>query len=158
MPPAHLVALCPLIQVFDMLESVRFYSEHLGFEIDHQSPGQDHPYEHFNWALLKRGEIELMLNTAYEADLRPPARDPARTKAHGDTTLYFGCPDVDEAYELLRSQGLKLNKPTVAPYGMKQLAFTDPDGFRICLQWPRADAYDLPRPASVDLSRGCDPR
>ena len=37
MPP-KMHGLCPLIQVFDMLESVRFYREHLGFEIERQSP------------------------------------------------------------------------------------------------------------------------
>jgi glyoxylase I family protein len=124
-----------MIQVFDMLESVRFYREHLGFEIDRQSPTLDQPYEHFNWALLKRGDVALMLNTAYEGDQRPASRDLDRRTAHEDTVLYFSCPDVDDAYALLRSQGLDVKKPRVAPYGMKQLYFSDPDGFRICLQW-----------------------
>jgi glyoxylase I family protein len=134
MPP-QIAGLCPLIQVFDMLESVRFYRDRLGFEIAHQSPHQERPYPHFNWAWLKRGDAELMLNTAYEADERPPARDTARQVAHDDTTLYFACPDVDGAYELLKAAGLNLKPPRVAPYGMKQLSFHDPDGYGICLQW-----------------------
>jgi catechol 2,3-dioxygenase-like lactoylglutathione lyase family enzyme len=77
MPPL-LTGLCPLLQVFDMQESVRFYREHLGFEIAEQSPRVEHPYPHFNWALLKRDGAELMLNTAYEADERPATRDPER--------------------------------------------------------------------------------
>lgn len=131
----QITELCPLIQVFDMLELVRFYREHLGFEIAQQSPVIEEPYKHFNWALLKRDAVSLMLNTAYEAVERPASRDAARRSAHGDTILYFGCPDVDAAYAQLKQAGLHLGPPTVAPYGMKQLYFTDPDGFAICLQW-----------------------
>jgi catechol 2,3-dioxygenase-like lactoylglutathione lyase family enzyme len=124
-----------MIQVFDMLESVRFYREHLGFEIEKQSPLFEQPYEHFNWALLKRGDVELMINTAYDADRRPASRDAARSSAHRDTALYFACPDVDEAYAFLRSQGLDVKAPTIS-HGMKGFHLTDPDGFVICLHWP----------------------
>ncbi len=127
--------LCPLLQVFDMLESVRFYCTHLGFTIDAQSPAIETPYPHFNWALLKRGAVQLMLNTAYEGGDRPASRDAARIAAHADTILYFGCPDVDGAYRQLKDAGLALDPPVVAPYGMKQLTFPDPDGYAICLQW-----------------------
>ena len=130
----HLTDLCPLLQVFDMLESVRFYREHLGFGVALQSPLVERPYPHFNWALLKRGDTQLMLNTAYEADRRPAGRDAARCASHRDTGLFFGCPDVDAAYESLTHSGLAMKPPRVTHYGMKQLYFTDPDGFEICLQ------------------------
>jgi catechol 2,3-dioxygenase-like lactoylglutathione lyase family enzyme len=132
----EITGLCPLIQVFDMLESVGFYCDRLGFEVFQHAPHQTEPYPHFNWAWLKRGNTELMLNTRYEADRRPAARDATRTTVHDDTILYFGCPDVDAAYEILKTSGLQLNPPVVAPYGMKQLSFHDPDGYAICLQWP----------------------
>jgi glyoxylase I family protein len=54
---------------------------------------------------------------------------------HDDTCLYFGCRDVDGAYRYLRSRGLDVEAPKVAPYGMKQLTFKDPDGYQICFQW-----------------------
>lgn len=56
--------------------------------------------------------------------------------AHRDTALFFGCRDLDSAYAYLRTEGIDLEKPKVAPYGMKQLWFADPDGYVICLQWP----------------------
>ncbi len=31
---------------------------------------------------------------------------------------------------------LRVEKPTIAPYGMKQLSVTDPDGYELCFQWP----------------------
>jgi hypothetical protein len=55
--------------------------------------------------------------------------------AHDDMCLYFGCPEVDKAYGFLRDQGLDIQEPKVAPYGMNQLYLKDPDGFGICLQW-----------------------
>jgi glyoxylase I family protein len=55
--------------------------------------------------------------------------------AHDDTALYFGCPDVDEAYQSLLAKGLKVDPPRIASYGMKQLYFYDPDGYNICFQW-----------------------
>ncbi len=123
--------LCPLLQVFDMETSIRFYCDVLGFEIGATSK----PSGHFGWALLRLDGCELMLNTAYEDDERPPAPDAARVSAHDDTTIYFGCPDVDAAYEHLRNKGLDVKRPKIAPYGMKQLYLHDPDGYNLCFQW-----------------------
>jgi glyoxylase I family protein len=78
----------------------------------------------------------LMLNTAYEMRDRPSRPDPARVQAHEDVGLFFGCPDVDGTFEHLRRKGVNLNEPNTAPYGMKQLYVTDPDGFVLCFQWP----------------------
>jgi glyoxylase I family protein len=126
--------LTPLLQVYDMPTSVRFYRDMLGFEVVTTSPvlGEDR----FHWALLRLGGAELMLNTAYEFDSdRPAEPDRARTSAHEDTGLYFGCPDVDAAYEELRGRGVEVKEPKVTGYGMKQLYLRDPDGYTLCFQW-----------------------
>jgi glyoxylase I family protein len=132
--------MAPLLQVFDMPTSIAFYRDKLGFEVATTSagpkPGNDH--DRFGWALLRLNGAELMLNTAYEDDARPPAPDPARVAAHDDTAIYFGCPDVDAAYAHLRERGVNVKAPTIAPYGMKQLYLTDPDGYSLCFQWPAA--------------------
>ena len=65
----------------------------------------------------------------------PSAPETGRWSGHQDTCLYFGCPDVDGAYQHLVSQGVKADPPKVAWYGMKQLYLKDPDGFGICFQW-----------------------
>jgi catechol 2,3-dioxygenase-like lactoylglutathione lyase family enzyme len=121
-----------LLQVFDMPASIAFYRDALGFEVVTTSKPMG---EHFDWALLRLNDVELMLNTAYEEDARPPAPDPARIAAHDDTCLYFGCPDVDVAYAFLRARGVAAKEPKVAPYGMKQLYISDPDGYSLCFQW-----------------------
>jgi catechol 2,3-dioxygenase-like lactoylglutathione lyase family enzyme len=121
-----------LLQVFDMPASIAFYRDALGFEVVTTSKPMG---EHFDWSLLRLNDVELMLNTAYEEDARPPAPDPARIAAHDDTCLYFGCPDVDVAYAFLRARGVAAKEPKVAPYGMKQLYISDPDGYSLCFQW-----------------------
>lgn len=115
-----------LLQVFDIDQSIRFYCDILGFAIKTRAEC---------WAWLEREHADLMLNTAYDPDDQPDQPDPVRVAAHEDTIIYFGCPDVDGAYEFLASHGVAVDKPRVAHYGMKQLYIKDPDGFGICFQW-----------------------
>ncbi|PZQ18468.1 MAG: glyoxalase [Rhodanobacter denitrificans] len=129
-PP--LQGFAPLIQVFDMPRSVAFYREALGFAVVAQS----HPGTEFDWCLLRRDGIELMLNTAYEREARPPEADPQRLAVHADTGFFFGCRDLDIAAGQLSALGVAVDGPRTAPYGMRQLWFADPDGYVICLQWP----------------------
>ncbi|MFP5230205.1 MAG: VOC family protein [Acidobacteriota bacterium] len=125
---------CPLLQVYDMPTAVKFYRDVLGFEVVGTSPELG-PDKH-HWVWLRLGGAEIMLNTAYEFDSeRPVPADRARVAAHDDTTLYFGCPDVDGAYEALLEKGVAVKPPKMAPYGMKQMALKDPDGYGLCFQW-----------------------
>ena len=125
----------PLLQVFDMPTSLKFYCEVLGFEI---VTTDGRPAPNCDWILLRLRDTSLMLNTAYEGPRRPPSPEPRRVAAHEDTCLYFGCPDVDAAYQYLSGMGEKAQKPKVAAYGMKQLYVTDPDGYALCFQWKAA--------------------
>ncbi len=129
--PLHVSGVVTLIQVFDMPSSLRFYRDLLGFEIVQRSQ----PVDNCHWAWLRLNDAEIMLNTAHEDKHRPPVPDSKRQMAHEDTCLYFGCPDVDEAYQFLRSQGIEATEPKTAPYGMRQVYFHDPDRYAICLQW-----------------------
>lgn len=126
--------MAPLFQVFDMPRSVAFYRDLLGFQLIDSSAlrGPDD----FDWGWLRRDGIEIMLNTAYELDQRPEAPDADRVASHQDVSLYFGCKDLDAAFEYLRARNVDLEPPAVAPYGMRQLYFKDPDGYVLCFQWP----------------------
>ena len=126
--------MAPLLQVFDMPASIKFYCDVLSFEIVN-TDGK--PLPNCDWVQLKRKDVTLMLNTAYEGPHRPTKPVPNRVAAHRDVCLYFGCPDVDEAYRHLHAMGVEAQAPKVAPYGMKQLYLTDPDGYTLCFQWPR---------------------
>jgi glyoxylase I family protein len=122
----------PLLQVFDMPTSIAFYRDVLGFTVasDVLADAQ------CDFAMLSIHNTTLMLNTAYEADSRPSEPDQFRVAAHGDTSLFFDCANVDAAFEYLRGLGLSVAESVVQDYGMKQLYLKDPDGYEICLQHP----------------------
>jgi glyoxylase I family protein len=129
--------ICPLLQVYDMPASVRFYRDTLGFELVNTSPnlgGEDK----FHWCLLRLCGCDVMLNTAYEFDEeRPVPADTARVAAHQDACIYFSAPDVDAVFEALRAKGLRLKPPNVS-HGMKGFYLRDPDGYGLCFHWPAA--------------------
>lgn len=128
----QLQGMAPLLQVFDMPTSLHFYRDVMGFSIT-QSAGEG---DDVDWVLLSLNGTELMLNTAYEKPHRPLQPDAVRMAAHGDTALYFGCPDVESTYQALIAQGLALKPPSITGYGWKALYLKDPDGYALCLHWP----------------------
>ncbi len=127
--------LTPYLEVFDMATSLGFYRDKLGFELAN-SNDPSKARGQLNWVLLRMNGAELMLNTQYELHERPPAPDPARTAGHRDTAIYFACPDVDAAYEHLRSRGVEVKKPVITRYGFKALSLRDPDGYGLIFHWP----------------------
>lgn len=138
---------CPLLAVFDMPASLRFYRDLLGFTIVQAAPERPPLPDHHGWAWLRHGTAELMLNTLHDPDEpRPAAPDPGRFAAHEDTSLYFGSPDVDAVYRHLRAAGIEVAPPKDAPYGMRQLYLRDPDGYLLCFQWPVQSAVPATAP------------
>ncbi|HEX2080872.1 MAG TPA: VOC family protein [Longimicrobium sp.] len=133
--PIEIRGMAPLLAVFDMPASIRFYRDVLGFDVVQTSQPR-RPDDQVGWALLRREGVELMLNAAYDAGERPAAPDPARVAAHRDTALFFGCRDLDAAYAHLRAHGADPEPPFVQGYGMRQLYVRDPDGYTLCFQWP----------------------
>jgi glyoxylase I family protein len=67
----------PLLQVFDMQTSLKFYCDVLGFQVVNKT-GHDW------WAMIRLGDATLMLNTAYEDDKRPRSPDAKRVRGHRD--------------------------------------------------------------------------
>ncbi len=124
-----------LVQVFDMPEAVAFYRDVLGFEV--HSTSEPRTGDQFDWGWLKHPDgAELMLNTAYESDRRPEREDPTRIAAHADTSLFFGCNDLDALYAHLTAHGVEADEPKTVAYGMRQLWLKDRDGYVLCFQHP----------------------
>lgn len=117
MPVVRVEGVTTLLEVFDMLESIAFYRDALGFEVVRSS----HPGNEFTWALLALDGAQLMLNTAYDEGERPPERPRQRVEAHADTALFFACLDLDAAYQHLRAKGFPVLEPAITTYGMRQL-------------------------------------
>ena len=126
----------PLFDVFDVPTSIALYRDVLGFEVVMNSKPFTDAKDDYGWAMLRLNGVELMVNNAYENNIRPTEADASRIAAHRDTAIYFGCRDVDGAYAYLRSHGITVLEPKVSYYGMKQLYVTDPDGYTLCFQWP----------------------
>jgi glyoxylase I family protein len=134
--PLAIESAVPLLAVFDVPTSVAFYRDVLGFEVIATSAPFTSAKDDCGWALLRMNGVELMLNNAFENNVRPPTPDKARMVAHGDTILYFGVRDVDAAFTYLRERGISVPAPKVSYYGMKQIYVDDPDGYRLCFQRP----------------------
>ena len=134
--PIQIEAATPLLMVYDVPTALAFYRDILGFAVVNHSPPFTSAKDDFGWALLRLNGLELMLNNQYENNVRPPQPDPQRTAAHKDIILYLSCRDVDRAYAYLRERGVAVKPPRTSYYGMKQLYCSDPDGYRICFQWP----------------------
>jgi glyoxylase I family protein len=131
----------PLLSVFDMPTSLKFYRDTLGFAVTQDTGKGDES----GWVMLQKSGVTLMLNTAYDDDERPAAPNPAHHSIHQETYLYFLCPDPKAAYEFLKSQGFQLDPPKVAYYGMNQIYVRDPDGYTLCFQCQaETDGAELP--------------
>ena len=128
---SEIKSMTPLLQVFDMPRALGFYRDILGFEVAADSGNGDES----SGVWLRRDDINLMLNDQYEPGHVPDAPPAERVRWHDDVCIYFGCPDVDGAYEELKEKIAGLKPPKTAPYGMRQLNFKDPDGYSICFQW-----------------------
>ena len=132
-PRLDVRGLCPLIKVFSMPRALAFYRDILGFEVVSDSGDGDDS----SWVWLRLNDADLMLNDQYEPGDVPPSPPPGRQEWHQDTCLYFGA-DPDAVYEYLKYKGIELDPPKNAPYGMRQLYLSDPDGYNLCFQRPVA--------------------
>lgn len=134
--PIAIEGAVPLLAVYDVPTSIAFYRDVLGFEVINTSKPFTDAKDDYGWAFLRLNGVELMVNNAYENNIRPAVPDPSRTAGHRDTALYFACRDVDAARAYLLAHGIAAPEPKVAYYGMKQLYIADPDGYALCFQWP----------------------
>ena len=135
--PRQFVQGAPVLHVPDVGGTAAFYRDVLGFALVNQS----NDGEEFDWCLLARNSAELMLNAMYERHGRPSEPDLKRSDAHGDIGMFFACRELNAVYEHLRAHGVDVKPPSTAPYGMRQLSFKDPDGYRICFQWPANERW-----------------
>lgn len=126
--------MAPLLLVFDMPTSLRFYRDILGFVVKGKS--NEGEGDNVYWALMEHSGVELMLNGLYEPHERPAAPDAQRMEAHYDTSIYFGCPDVNAAYDYLAAKGVDVTTPVITKYNFNALYVKDPDGYLLVFHWP----------------------
>ena len=106
-------------QVSDVSRSVAFYTQKLGFKLEHQQLPQ--------FANVSFGPLHLLLSGPGASGSRP-LPDGARQEPGGWNRIVLRVADLPSRIEELRSGGLRFrNEMEVGPGG-KQIQLLDPDG------------------------------
>ncbi|HZH89533.1 MAG TPA: VOC family protein [Pyrinomonadaceae bacterium] len=104
------------LEVNSLHDSVEFYRELLGFELQTLTEETEPPM-----ATLRAGRLRVML----AEQLLTMAR-----RGRG-VHLFFGVTDVDEYYEELQARGLVLAAPSDEGWGGRFVTLEDPDHYRL---------------------------
>ncbi|MEP6637280.1 MAG: VOC family protein [Acidobacteriota bacterium] len=103
------------LEVNNLEDSVAFYNEQLGFELESNSPEAEPPM-----ATLRAGDLKITLAQNLETMLR------RGRGAH----FFLGVSDVDDYYETLRSNGVETKPPIDEGWGGRFVTLEDPDKYR----------------------------
>jgi len=115
--PGRIRGITPIIEVLDLKESIEFYSQKLGFELEGVYPETGDPC----WASLAHGDTHLMMSIR---NARSPAENPIFTG-----TFYFYPDDVDAAWEALKD-AVEVEYPIETfEYGMREFGIRDCNGY-----------------------------
>jgi len=111
--------LVPMLVCDDVQESIRFYTEVLGFKVD----GRLDHVGRSGWASLNNGRSSLMLTSAHSA---AEFRD--ATGRHPQALYYFYPDDVVALRDSVIAKGYACSELAVRFYRMKEFEMTDPSG------------------------------
>lgn len=113
------------LEVNSLQDSVEFYRERLGFELQTLTEESEPPM-----ATLRAGRLRVML----AEQLLTMAR-----RGRG-VHLFFGVTDVDEYYEQLRARGFDVSAPNDEGWGGRFITLEDPDHYRLFfVTWEEQD-------------------
>jgi uncharacterized glyoxalase superfamily protein PhnB len=114
-----------MLRTWDLPGSIAFYAEVLGFELTAHEP-------EWGWASLTRGPAELMLAgpNEHEGDVKPAFTG----------SLYFRVADVDGLWAQLRERVRVCYPLETFPYGMREFAIYDNNGYLLQFGQPTVAA------------------
>jgi lactoylglutathione lyase len=119
-----LQSVMPALTVNDLAASLAWYRDVLGFTVTQEMKNEDK----LMGAMLKAGAVELLLGQ----DDFAKGRD--RQKGVGMRLYWVTAQDVDTLAEAIVSRGGVLaHPPKDEPWGGRDFAVTDPDGFLITI-------------------------
>jgi lactoylglutathione lyase len=106
-----------VLNVSDVPAAAAFYEGRLGLDRVYESRGR---------VGLQCGEVRILL---HPSEIAPP-----RDVAPWNVELYFEVDDVDQAVARLRNEGVGvLAEPADEPWGERDAAVLDPDGYPVYL-------------------------
>ncbi len=123
----RLRAAAPALTVNDLEASLSFYQDILGFWVADRIEEDGVLVA----AMLHAGDVDLLIGQ----DDFAKGRD--RLKGVGLRLYCITVQDIDELAETIKARGGTLdNEPTDQPWGTRDFAISDPDGFRLTFSSP----------------------
>jgi uncharacterized glyoxalase superfamily protein PhnB len=117
--PFEISGLSPMLKVTNLLATIKFYTETLGFTVQNQMMDDaDKPM----WCALKWGNAQVMFYSAESLD-QPPG-PPSMTGV-----LYFNPADVRALWAYLKDRAEVAWPLEQMPYGMLEFAIRDCNGY-----------------------------
>lgn len=104
------------LEVNNLEESLDFYTEVLGFEIESSNPTAEPPI-----ASVKSGSLRITLVQQIETMLK---------RGRG-VHFVLGVADVDEFYQRLSARMIDISEPRDEGWGGRFVSLQDPDGYRL---------------------------
>jgi catechol 2,3-dioxygenase-like lactoylglutathione lyase family enzyme len=116
------------LEVNNLEDSLSFYHDRLGFEIETHNPGAEPPI-----ASVRAGSLRITLVQQLETMLK---------RGRG-VHFVLGVSDVDHFHEGLRASAVQVSEPTDEGWGGRFVSLQDPDGYRLFfVTW---DSQNRPR-------------
>jgi predicted enzyme related to lactoylglutathione lyase len=105
-----------LLEVNSLEESIKFYHEQLGFDIESSDPEAEPPM-----TTLRAGRLRITLVQQLETMLR---------RGRG-VHFFLTATDVEAYYAQLKRRGIELAPPTDEGWGGRFITLEDPDKYRL---------------------------
>jgi len=117
-----LTNLIPMLETKNLPETIKFYTENLGFICDGIYPNNGEPC----WANLKKDAVSIMFSTGSTGNCHATTEKPIMTGS-----LYLYPDNVDEIWEQLKDK-VTIEYPIENfEYGMREFAIKDCNGYLI---------------------------
>jgi uncharacterized glyoxalase superfamily protein PhnB len=121
---AKFISITPNLMVKKVSKSIEFYRNKLGFHVAMSVPDDG---ESCVWAMMECGQVVIMLQDSKTLKAEYDVLDANADKK--TLSLFIKIEDLDEYFEKIASHVDVLKEPSITPYGMKEFAIIDPDGY-----------------------------
>ena len=129
-----LTNLRPMLAVNDMVATMSFWTDVLGFTVTNEMTFGDSAAP--GWCNLARDGVSIMFT--WEAEHTHDDGTSHGSEAALGGSIYFNTDDVDGLYkELSQKPGIgDIEAPTDQPHGMREILVRDPNGFAVFFGQP----------------------